>query len=59
MLDEDCVRSQEFSTAGRFYLCAGAFLAAGANLLLQLRGATRAQLMTAFLIAASMASITG
>lgn len=41
------------------YLCAGMFLAAGANLVLQLRGAVRAQVMTAFLIAAAMAGVAG
>ena len=41
------------------YLCAGMFLAAGANMLLQLRGAERGQLVTAFLIAAAMTGIAG
>ena len=41
------------------YLCAGMFLAAGANMLLQLRGVIRGQLVTAFLIAAAMTGIAG
>lgn len=41
------------------YLCAGMFLAAGANMLLQLRGFMRGQLVTAFLIAAAMTGIAG
>ena len=41
------------------YLAAGAFLAAGATLLLQVRGAQRAQQVTAFLVVTSLAGIGG
>jgi hypothetical protein len=41
------------------YLAAGAFLSAGATLLLQLRGAERAQHVTAFLVVAALASVGG
>jgi hypothetical protein len=41
------------------YLTAGAFLAAGATLLLQVRGARRAQQLTAFLLVTALAGIGG
>lgn len=41
------------------YLTAGVFLAAGATLLLQARGARRAQQVTAFLLVAALAGIGG
>lgn len=41
------------------YLAAGAFLAAGATLLLQARGAQRAQQITAFLLVAALVGIGG
>ena len=41
------------------YLAAGAFLAAGATLLLQVRGAQRAQQVTAFLLVATLVGIGG
>jgi len=41
------------------YLAAGAFLAAGATLLLQVRGAQRAQQVTAFLLVAALAGVGG
>ena len=41
------------------YLAAGAFLAAGATLLLQARGAQRAQQVTAFLLVAALAGVGG
>jgi hypothetical protein len=41
------------------YLAAGAFMAAGATLLLQARGAKRAQLAAAFLLVAALAGIGG
>jgi hypothetical protein len=41
------------------YLAAGAFIAAAATLLLQARGARRAQLVTAFLLVAALAGVGG
>ena len=41
------------------YLAAGVFLAAGATLLLQVRGSRRAQAVTAFLLATALAGIGG
>jgi hypothetical protein len=41
------------------YLAAGVFLAAGATLLLQVRGARRGQLVPAFLLVAALAGIGG
>jgi len=41
------------------YLAAGAFIAAGATLLLQAYGAKRAQLITAFLLVAALAGVGG
>jgi hypothetical protein len=41
------------------YLAAGTFLAAGATLLLQVRGAQRAQQVTAFLLVAALAGVGG
>jgi hypothetical protein len=41
------------------YLAAGVFLAAGATLLLQVRGAQRAQQVTAFLLVAALAGVGG
>jgi hypothetical protein len=41
------------------YLAAGVFLAAGATLLLQVRGAQRAHQVTAFLLVAALAGIGG
>lgn len=41
------------------YLAAGAFVAAGATLLLQAHGAKRAQLVAAFLLVAALAGIGG
>jgi hypothetical protein len=41
------------------YLAASAFIAAGATLLLQARGAKRAQLVTAFLLVAALAGVGG
>lgn len=41
------------------YLAAGVFLAAGATLLLQVRGAQRGQQVTAFLLVAALAGLGG